>query len=1421
MIGVLALAAVLNACTKADTKPDGVNGPNRDDVGNATFVIKSFPKAGYSLLQAQDIFRNDADGAKRATNWRIPREAVFTFGACIEDASTHADARGHNFNVEMVQAGRKIKIGNVTPTRPNGCFTWMETIPFSYFVKQSRWVVLVRDIVGTGIHSGRQRIRIAVNPWAIGDGARDGGEPVVYLRDDNVHASQLYEGNDADKAFSGEGLGEDQLFVDDVSIQTIRRGERDSGTLLSMNISMEPKVRFEGAGGTPQFKKINTGDFQIRGHLVLNQTGPTLKERVILTTTTQFDEAEAKEGRVEISGVGKVIDGKLIARLNAWVDPRLRQGNLELVLKVIPTVRGLKAFGGIYELGALRNLSSSASGSLTEGCRNENGCDTGAYLRSAHNYEAVRANSLASSGSPYLFDRLRLRFVQVQPGETTTQRNVAYSASTCVVDAFTGDRVVGLGFQINYKSSKEPAKTVTTAEDGCLNWDSNIFHQYYMPEEFIEQSVTITKGTGVSRDLKFYINPWDDKFTFGFDEREFTQQFWTKLRTRKKIPSRFFMSEFGYHTVRFQYNIDSLMNLEVRKTVLMELQPQVLRYSGIINARKMTESLRDGIWLLKVGIQKNYLDPAQAGVVIDKLQDNQSMVRMVNEPGGAQQQRSLNRLRKLGIEATTKEYISTETALVRVTDGVIIQPVELSMQDLRLMRIRKNFLVQLEAVDERKLQVDNALHRGMQEELEKLLEERRKAEQDRQDRRRTEGTLPDEAAETAREEARIREKFEARRQTSRRVFDYINKQLNATGAFQVNWDELRLDDEQKKYITDLLGYNRRFDETEDPNSLKKKLETNDFTELKLPACSDVDCNSFSEVNSGLQKRTFVGPVIFLHNAYKDSVRATDNLDEAKCGQRVDIEDRLEAELRSKERTMFMDTDSRVDGERQNSLYKFSEYFGSLRHLCFSHVDDLIRREREDRLLYEKSGPAVGSVYEFAKNYGLEFLSLSDEKLKSVEISPESIRRCNGDLVSCMRETDERWVPAGNAINMLNMRLHDGLYNMGAPLRWWSDNPDDMKSTPWSLEDLRSALFDSKNPEAETFKVKSPRAERFAACSILTTRLLQGSYAAGAKPPHHPAGEKAFDEMVSRCMSTGGQPIVMDRKLRVYKTGQDGDSYIFLGGLQLNLNVGQSFSVSRSDSWSYGYGVELFDFIGWGGGRAKAVGMIAKPVNFKVGKSHSLGSSDGTSVSDSTYLVAQIARFKVRLDDYEQCVVLRFNHDFLDRMKFRAGAGFYRFFSENMAIIEKHSGLLVCEGVRQTKPRYVKEDYFYFTQHFTEGDMLDQADLYNHPWLLALRGQRDFGTFLHAVRAQEVVSFGNFVNGALPGGGVRNIGWPLEQMLKVYKHITPSFPGFYTVLEENEEMTQFPLERRMSKTDQDINAEVISRDRRVPRNQRQN
>ncbi len=1455
-----AIAAAFIGCSKPDDKPDGVN--RATDAG-ATFLVTDL-SAKSILVNKKSEYTNKLDGAGRKSSWRVPRAVNYSFNACIEDRATHHKAKGQVFRVELPDT--KTSIADVTPTTPSGCFTWSETIPFAYYVRNSRWVVVERDIVGDGIHTGRQRVRFAINPWAAGDGAREHGGSFKFLREETLPEEKTVPYAQFDEAVSGRLMGPDFMVADGVHIKTIRNSERSTGTALRFEITVEPKVHFAGQPDldSPKWEKINSGDFFVVAHLVVDKGGAGLDQKVILGSGESIAARHAdakkhpgvvvernlktKDERAQdivikdrreypVNGYGNVIDGKLVLSMDAFVQGRVAQGNLRLVMKLIPRgVEGLKDFEGIYELGHIKNLASSFQGDLIPECRDTgSSCSVGQYLKDAHNFEEARAARIADLASPYLFEKVRLRFVQVEPGETATSRTVRYQASTCVVDWFTGDKVVGLPFKVSYKDSSE-VKEPKTLADGCISWTSSIFHNYYQPEMFIKKEVVFTKGDGVSAERSFFINPWDDKFTFGFDEGDFPSE----LLNSKKVDSRFFLADYGYHTVRFQYNIDSLMGLEVKKTVLMELQPQVLRYSGIINARKMTEPLRDGIWLMKVAIQKNYLDPAEAGLVIDKLQENQAEIRLYQQASSKEVAHRHKRLRELGIQAQTKEYVTTRTALVRVTDGVIIQPVELTMQDLRMMRVRANFLVQLEAVDERKLQLDNELRLQIEKVYKDLDAKRAKLRSER----RPEDLNKSEEQVLKEEDEALEQKKAAYLGRIQSFYTDINRQLNSTGThislvpkeIELKCDQLPRRESAPPGESEEQKFERQVLE-----ELECRMRLNDFTKLKLPVCGEDNCDRFREANSYLKTRTFVGPVIFLHNAYKDSVRATDNLDEARCGDPIVAQDELselirrrqaamlDGELKPKSKELEDKAEAEAKGYRPNTLYTFGEYFGSLRHLCFAHVDDLIDREKAWRNLYSKNGSVVASPYNFGKAYNVDILSLRDEALYDIEITPAKLEECNYDLKACIErspkqyEKTDRSISVQKALGQINGMLSEAP-NLWGIQRWFTEEPDDVQTTPWTAENLRAAIFDTKPKAKNSYDIASPRS---AGCVLLMNNIVDQVERGGGRESFGSSFQVVRWNLTRNCLR--GENVSFDRKLRVYETGRDNDPYLFLGGMNLNLNVGQSFSVSRSQgyNWSASAGFELFDLIGpmkatkmMSKDGADFHGALMKPFNLKagVGYGESFGSSEGTSIADSTYLVAQIAGFKVRLDKFERCAVLRLNPDFISRLAFNSvgSVNIHAFVSANRKLVDYSRGVMVCEGQLNKEPRSVKVSYFYFTQHFTEGDMLDQADLYNHPWLLALRGERDFGVFLRRIRGQEPVTIGNFVKGIWVGRE-RTLDWPLDHMLKVYRQdsTNPSFPGFYTELRENEKGTELPLERSISKFDTDPNCEVNSAKKRPP------
>lgn len=1352
---------LLSACEKADEKASLTRGGE----GQATFLLKDAEGEG-------ELINPDAKAS-----WQAPIASSFSFKACLKDRGNGENAIGQKFIVERAEDGSQITPKEDADT--NGCIKWEEPFDFNYFAKRSARLPITRYIVGQGVHSGREAVRFAINPWSLGNDARDKGKAVEFLRDKILPEKQLVPTNALRPALSGDLYGAAELWIPKVEITSHLRKAYTDGQVIDLNFEVSPRVKYQNMNGETMFADLRSGEFDVIAHLIVTDSGANQTERVLLTP-------------VALQDSGKIQDGTLRVTARTSLERRVTTGNLELALKLIPkgigSLRSLKTFEAIFELGDVNDISRGPRGNLTQACRNgDRSCNLETALNTTMNFAKLSEAGHGLGNEPYIFSNLKLRYISVEPGETATQRNVAYNVSTCVKSRWNGRDVADTPFTIEYLDEAGqplPGRTQTrkSNEEGCLSWESTIFHKFYQPERLYWHQVRISLNKDYQRILRFALNPWDDKFTFGWDEREFSKEFITRIQNRKKIPSRFFLADFGYKAIRFLYNIDQYMELEVKKTVLLELSPRVLRYSGIVNARQQTENLRDGLYMMKVAIQKDYLDPAEGNRVI-KNQREAIPSAVIEELGG---------------KVARKEYITSQTYLVRVADGKIIHPIELTMRDLRLMRTRANFLIQLETVDERLVQAHQVLSDQMRKDILNLQEKRKTLNEMPVDQR--ESHLQTLATER-------KEKLES---AFFQLKEHLENERPSLDSMDLTLDET------------IMG------------PIKAALETNDFTEVKFPSNGDIDLNNFLEKDSGLEKRTFVGPVIFLSNGYSDSVRATDNIDEARCHEpfSADLVEKglsgastaapmaLSASPRQpkepnpykwEELKLFGMAEKDAAAARQNNAYRFSKYYGSLKHLCGKSVDDIIKREKEMNEFYNENMPIAASMYNFVSLNNLEFMSLGNEQLTKLDTA------CTGPIASCVQTTTERTVQPGNMLNYLN---HKSVAQQRLAAGRGRTNLIQAATTKVQTQQLPALIFgDSQQPET-----------RLAMCAMLSGRAAERLESVSAD--RKKAGW--FQAMWTKIWNSGSdlqtvileecldavkdnpKVILTEERLRVKETGK----YTFLGGLQLNLNVGESFSVGRSDSWGYSFKpLDLIDgplivggaaigamiggppgaMVGAGVGYgAKKVADLIKPLSLSYGGS--LSGSEGTSVSQSTYLVAQIARFNLQMNNYERCRVIRFDPAFALKLSTDT-LGLESKFAEHVA-----RGFFVCKGVDSTEPLHVEESYFYFTQHFTEGDMLDQADLYNHPWLLALRGVREFATFVNFTNAQEIVNLKNFKKGAWTPEK-RSLGWPLAHMQDTYLKTLPTFPGLYTLVRENEKMPTYPHQGRYTTDDEDINAEV--------------
>jgi len=166
------------------------------------------------------------------------------------------------------------------------------------------------------------------------------------------------------------------------------------------------------------------------------------------------------------------------------------------------------------------------------------------------------------------------------------------------------------------------------------------------------------------------------------------------------------------------------------------------------------------------------------------------------------------------------------------------------------------------------------------------------------------------------------------------------------------------------------------------------------------------------------------------------------------------------------------------------------------------------------------------------------------------------------------------------------------------------------------------------------------------------------------------------------------------------------------------------------------------------------------------------------------------------ESYEPCLEIRLHGDYINSKGMSRLLGMM---DEKQAFEAASQGLFICTGQTITSNEPFNENYYYFTQHFTEGDMLDNGDLLNHPWLLALRGERNYAHFVSLIKATPAIErershdislkrlphhlLKHYLNESERVSGINedvDLGEkPLDQLIEAYTMMPPTFPGLFT------------------------------------------
>ncbi len=1376
--------------------------------------------------------------------------------------------------------------------------------------------------------------------------------------------------------------------------------------------------------------------------------------------------------------------GHLISKINKKGDLNLHykgilpfaptSGNIQLALQVTPMDNNLSKYKVIEELfniGIYNNLIGKQN-KVMEHPKNFSGTfNFTKHATESVGYEEALNKSHLKFAEPYNFTLADVKFKTIKAGETANRRTVIFNVKTCL-SRLNSQRKISAGqeFEVvsrHFKNSKAENEDETADNEGrnpifktsdykdiklfgkidrdkikadsngCLNFMDRIRHKYYRTERLTRRKYFIKAKDDIqnfTKELILYLNPWDEKYgTLGTDSRSVSQTFLTELKERDKIEPRFYVQDFTYETLRFRYKIDRNMNLVVKKTILFRIHPIILRYSNILEGINSIFPIRDGIYLMKVAYQKDYLDPGAKGIrITSKVQNTHplsSSTSVTDGPLIARIDKHGNVLKddkdsaraeayadKIGkhldgsqkvvppYDPSRKVSISIVKKLVRVNAGFIVTPVEFSVRDLRLLRIRAQLFIQLETVNQTRLQLINMASKEIEKrikilkgtftEISKLpkLEQRKIIQQKINALDTFAKAIPDDLEYTKNDDSELLQVFnkpevisafspffntgqlssiatmlgqkKADKDFSPSIVDLayskqedyiqqvsseinslkeqstlpveernfeVEKETTSTGkeVYSYNYatskefralcgpshtgydqcvsenkakdpnfneqacrcyDNLSRDfkdfsthhgDTMTKLQNNLDKFNYKefmsastilnkvidssqefFSKLSNKDALTKLL-LNDFTLAQATAdISDLDLLKDKIVPGvDIQKRTFVGPLTFIHNSNTGGLRPTDNLDEAYCV--TDDCNSLESNP--------LDSYSIIE----NFNYERSPYHGSIAHFFGKNVDDFIKggtvkigskvknipSYKDFKRTQNKIFDTKALLSNFVTENNLNYVSLKDKKLKEFICKHPKDIDLENNYNNCLRNYTDKHLDKKTILKDYNkystsLLVTKNFSKINANGRYDVDlNFLDSivkkdhggkqcikRVVPASYAKFNEVEYGkfcslmtygifAKNylNLANEFinKVKTGQIEYKPSGSLLSSLFNTNIIDVYSKDKDYspvPIVKPFVDRLYESCIHYAklgkfNEPLDIERKYKIKETGR----YYYLGGKSLNITLGQQANISHKVNSDKSYKVDI-------GYIKKYLPPLIVGSNYSYSRSEGFSENNGLNIQQATFLVMQNAEFDIELKKYEQCLVVKWDDNFLKENK-------YIFFQNPMLNPAKDSGLtvngepyndyiikklleglMVCSGNIEEEPIAVRETYYYFTQHFIEGDMQDRANIHNHPWLLSLRGVRELEAFLIStlsrhdvegpkpekyIQAEELTGMGKLFASDLAAENLNGTSykhikkfkrnkWPLSQLIRTYRKISPTFPGLYTQLNKREyEITQWP------------------------------
>ncbi|MBE8221510.1 MAG: hypothetical protein HAW60_02155 [Bdellovibrionales bacterium] len=1323
--------------------------------------------------------------------WKIPHSLRYKFRVKVISQKDARTIIGHEFYIKK-EDGTIIK----EITKASGWLEWHEDVAFNFFSNNPSYLVLKREIIGRGLHQGFYPVEIAINPWAI---FRSNYPSFVHLdKKDRLPVNLLSFGKEQ---VSKSKLGFEKsikkhypLDIANAKVFISQIKEYNNKLDLEVRLEMDLLAKLKDAYGEKTLYKIKSGKVRAFVSLIATNMGKSSKEHAILFHSSKplFVKFTAQNrGIISYKGV---------------FSHKALRGNFAIAVRLIPENVSLSTFDALYSLGSYRKLLGSSSLILEENSNEalsklKEKFSYSEFLKLSSNIKTLKSKRYLEGIRPFRILEAIPKHQSILPGETAISRTVRFRTEFCLKHTLTDAPVVNEHFFITYESKLIKNTGFYTNREGCLPVSGTVFHKVYKPQKYFikkfhiyhDPDHTITsknfiniknKYNRFNKEISFSINPWDEKITnFGFDNRYGG----TKIADEKRLKSIFFLQNFSYNTLGFKYKIDEYLNLDIRKRLLLVLQPFALRYNSLSYARdEHHKSLRDGVYLMKVAFQKTYLKPAAVGITISSTQENedgtsdrvQSIIEKIpqkNRHALQSQIKDLSRKNKiffnlnitginssvfnesnlesrlLGIQDNfqsksvkpklTKaiEYITAYQKLIKVQNGLIIEPVALKINNPILMKIRGQLLIQLEAIDEKALQVARIFDQKVSYEAKKFFN----------------NTINPEKSLKEIEKIKLLLRDEHKEKDLQEFVGYKQGRLSRL---------IRL---LKKRAADLKNNSDSLDSANLPEDLKDLLKEFSFSQadieeveennfMKINGKSILDPNKFLIKDSGLERRTFIAPVTLVQYDNSSYMRPTDSMLLNNCGNQECL---IGAGITYRASLSVGNLLNKVEAIRASGGESklTHEYFESENRLANIHVDDLIKQQKILHKNQEQINIKNSSFNLYTRLYGLDYISdynvleKNDNCFKGNNVKKNcNVKFKNQDLGQQTLDPEIKQMDFNSFKNQLNKP-----FSKFRKIRY---------KLTHLLNDLKSATVKNIKDILTTGKIKKSfmktRLCRYMVDRLSHEQLINFDLNKYTKLSEENLKKKREElktfskeqlrgnSFLCDTVNWANNDIKISSFYKIYKVNSESSSY--KEGQSFNVNIGTNFSLRQS--FASRFDVDPSKILGIGG------------VPYKIGFTKS--TENGFTLTSQVLLSIQESSVIFNLLSYKKCTVVRLS-----------GVA---------------SGIVLC-GKLQTAKKSLLEKYYYVSQHFTPGDQLDMGALYNHPWLIRMRGPRDILVFLNSLRKDKGSGWRSVISGFNSSENSTNVLNPftpisnspldiLKSIKESYASFLPGFPSHYQILD---------------------------------------